>query len=726
MQEYVTIGKSPTRVDAVAKATGSATYVSDFSLPGMLHAKILFSDRPHARIISIDTQAAQNLPGVCAVITSADTLNKPYGGFLQDKLIFAADIVRHVGEAVAAVAADTEEIAQQSLALITVEYQDLKPVFTPQSALETDAPVLHVDLASYFGVFPYKRYGNVCMDASLAQGDIDRGFSEADTILEETYSSKPMHQAYLEPFACVADYDHNGTLTVWTGTQTLSTCHRELAAGLGLPMTSVRVIPLWMGGGFGGKLGTRFEHIAAHLTQKTKRPVRAALNRREDFIASHGRAPFTIHIKAGVKNDGQITAWSSDIVVDAGGYSDESIGTANVALAFAMGPYHIANCTGRSRAVYTNNPDWGCMRGYGGLQIGYAMEAHIDRVAERIGMDPVELRMKNLAEEGDPTITGQKLNSVSIKETMDAVLEASGYYDKKGKLGPNRGIGIAAHMGESSLLSSSAVVRINEDATVSVLTSTVDIGTGTHTALSQIAAEVLGVSVDRVRIASPDSDSSPYDSGTFASKTIFDAGNAVRLAAEDCRSEMIGLAADVFGCDRDAILWVDGGAQQKENSEARLSLQDLAGISLYVRHGPLLGRGSRVSMPPFDPPPGDGFGNPQTGSFLFGAHVAEVEVDPGTGQCKILNYFACHDVGQVLNLVGVEGQIEGGEGRYGRGAERRVEVRRPGDPDDRVDQGRAGGQEVRGPAAEGGPPGGHRRSGGVVGSASLAGGTGRD
>ena len=215
-------------------------------------------------------------------------------------------------------------------------------------------------------------------------------------------------------------------------------------------------------------------------------------------------------------------------------------------------------------------------------------------------------------------------------------------------------------MGESGLLGSSAVVRVNEDATISVLTATVDIGTGTHTALCQIVAEVLGVSVDQVHVASPDSESSPYDIGSFASKTIFDAGNAVRLAAEDLRCEMMGLAAEVFACNREDVLWKDGGAQQKSNPEARLPLQALAGISLYVRHGPLLGRGSRVSMLPFARPPGDGFGNPPTGSFLFGAHVVEVEVDPETGKCKILDYVACHDVGQVINPLGVEGQIEGG------------------------------------------------------------------
>jgi CO/xanthine dehydrogenase Mo-binding subunit len=660
LERYRVIGRSIPRLDARAKVTGKAVYASDLSLPGMLQAKILFSNRPHARLLNIKTQAAINYPGVQAVITSADTINKPYGGYLQDKLIFARERVRYIGEPVAAVAADSEEIARKALDLIEIEYEDLQPIFTAQAALEPDAPNLHPDLVSYYCDFPYIRYGNVCADATLQLGDIKQGFSAAEVVEEDTFTCRPMYQAYIEPWACVAVYDQNATLTVYTATQQLSVCHHEIAAGLGLPMTKVRVIPLWMGGGFGGKLGSRFEHIAALLTQKTNRPVRIALTRREDFISSHGRATYTIHLKAGVSKNGNILAWSTDLIVDTGAYSDEAIGEAMVALAFSMGPYRIANCSGRSRAVYTNNPDWGCMRGYGGLQVSYAMEVFIDRVAARIGMDPAVFRLKNLAEEGDLTITGQKLNCVSIRETIEAALKESHYFEKKGHLGPNRGIGIAAHMGESSLLGSSAVVRVNEDATISVLIATVDIGTGTHTALCQIAAEVLGVPVENVHIASLDSDSSPYDIGSFASKTIFDAGNAVRMAAEDLRTEMLSLAANVFECNQSEVIWIDGGAQRHSNPNDRLEMQALVGISLYVRHGPLLGRGSRVSMLPFSPQPGVGFGNSPTGSFLFGAHVVEVEVDADTGKTEILNYVASHDVGQVINPQGIMGQIEGG------------------------------------------------------------------
>ncbi len=660
MQEYRTIGKPVPRIDALAKVTGKAIYAGDFLLPGMLQAKILFSDRPHALILKIDPQAALNLPGVHAVITHADTIKKPYAGYLQDKLIFAGDRVRHVGEPIAAVAAESEEVAQKALGLIEVEFQDLQAIFSIDAALEPGAPTLHPGLDSYFCDFPYIRYGNVCADAKLELGNVERGFSKAEIIEEDTFYCRPMGQAYLEPYACVASYDQNGKLTVYTSTQQLSVCHHELAAGLGLPMTKVRVIPLWMGGGFGGRLGSRFEPIAALLAQKTQRPVRIGLSRQEDFISTHGRALYTINLKAGITKEGIIQAWTTDLLVDTGAYSDEAINEAMVALAFSMGPYRIPNCSGRTRAVYTNNPDWGCMRGYGGLQICYAMEVFIDRLAGRIGMDPAEFRLKNFAQEGDPTITGQRLNCVSIRETMEAALKESHYFEKKGHLGPNRGIGIAAHMGESGLLGTSAIVRLNEDATITILTSIADIGTGTHTALCQVAAEVLDIPPDKIQIAVLDSDSSPYDVGSFASQTIFNTGNAVRLAAEDLRSEMMSLASDVFECDKADILWMDGGAQRKSSPNERLELKALAGIALYVRHGPLLGHGSHVSMPPFAHQPGIGFSNTPTGSFLFGAHVVEVEVDPETGKIEILNYVACHDVGQVINPQGIEGQVQGG------------------------------------------------------------------
>lgn len=653
------IGRSVPRVDAFVKVTGKATYISDFSRPGLLVGKILFSDRPHAELVSMDSRAAAELPGVEAVITADDGPNHPYGNYLFDRSAFASGRVRHIGEPIAAVAAVNEEVAKKAIELIDVVYKDLPAVFDPNQALEPDAPILHPDLENYSSIFPYIRYGNVCMDAKLSLGDSEMGFDQADLIIEETFETKPMHQAYLEPYACVADFDQDGRLTVWTGTQQLSICHQELASALGVPQNEVRVIPQWMGGGFGGKLGARFEPIAALLTRATGRPVRLNLSRKEDFLMSHPRPPYTIKLKAGVQKDGTINAWKADIIADVGCYADEAIGTAIVALAFAKGPYAIPNCEGQVRAVYTNNPDWGCMRGYGGLQIGFAVERFFDIIAAELNMDPVEMRFKNLAGPDDQNMTGQKFEDISIQQTMEAALKAADYDNKKGKLGANRGIGVSNVIVESGLLSSSAGLRLNGDGSCTILTAVTDIGTGTYTAFCQIVADVLMIPVECVQVAAPDSDNSPFDSGSFASRTVHDAGKAIMLAAEDVVAQLVKLAADTLECDESLMVWEQGKAIKKGHGDQSLSLLDLIGISKFVNGGPIFGRGSILSHQPFRVLPGEGFSTYPT-TFLVATHIAEVEVDPATGACKVLNFTASHDVGTAINPDGVIGQIEGG------------------------------------------------------------------
>ena len=659
-QEYAVIGKSIPRIDGLEKVTGKAVYCTDIIRPGMLYGKILYSDRPHARIAKIDASRALALEGVEAVVTSADAPNILYGLYIQDRLIFARDRVRHIGEPVAAVAATSERLAARAAKLIHVEYEDLAPVFDAEASVKPDAPQLHPDVETYRGIYDWIKYGNVAMEANLQRGDVERGFAEADIILEDTYRTQPMYQAYLEPHACVGDFDHTGRLTVWTARQQLTVCHKELATALDLPMTDVRVIPLWLGGGFGGKLKSHLEPIAALLARKAGKPVKITLTREEDFISTHARPPFVLHMKTGVKKDGTLVAKHVDVLVDAGAYTDHTVGTAIHSISYAQGPYHIPNCTARVRDVYTNNPDWGCMRGYGALQSLFATESQMDAIAHRLGMDPAELRLKNLCRDGDQKITGQRLHGVQIRETMEAALEASGYWQKKGKMGPNRGIGLANTILNTGLLFSSAVVRVNEDATVTILTAITDHGTGNLTALCQIAAEVLGVPVDTVRVASQDSDTSPPDTGSIASRTIYDTGNAVRLAAEDVRSQLIEVAASTLNCEPQDIVMLAGEAYHRDSPEESLTFSDLVAISMYAGKGPLLGRGSFLAKAPYERLPGPGFGERPAATYMFGTHVVEVEVDPDTGRTTVLDYTACHDVGQVINQAGIEGQVEGG------------------------------------------------------------------
>lgn len=660
MSKTRSIGISIPRIDGISKATGKATYVTDLKRPGMLYGKILRSDRPHARIVHIDTGEALSLPGVKAVVTGRDAPDIRYGVLLQDRYVLAKDRVRYIGEPIAAVAAVSERIAEKAIRLIRVAYQDLKPVYTVEAALDDSAPLLHPDLRGYRGPEVYISCGNVCADARLSVGDVAQGFADSDLIFEDTYRTPAIHQAYLEPLACLAELDSDGRLVVWSGSQLLSPTHERIAAALNMPMTQVRVIPLTMGGGFGGKLLVHIEEICALLALNAGKPVKLCLSREEDIFIGHARPPYTIFLRTGVRKDGSIIAREADILTNVGAYSDYAVATSQVALCYTMGVYRIPNLSARARAVYTNNPDFGCMRGFGAIEIGYANECHLDVIARGLGMDPVALRYKNLAQEGDPRATGQGLHGVSSKELMDIAIEKSGYHQKKGRLGPYRGIGIAHAIISTGVLSSSAIVHVLGDGSVNLQTGIVDIGTGTHTALCQIAAEVFGVDISQVHMSSPDSDHSPYDAGSFASRTLFDAGRAVLMAAKDARDQLIDIAAGMLDCQRQDVSWEGGKAYRTGAQTERLSMAELSEYSKGVLDGPIIGRGALLSNRPFERLPGEGYFEYPSCEYLFATHVAEVEVDPDTGKCKVLNYTASHDGGLIVNPRGFEGQIEGG------------------------------------------------------------------
>lgn len=654
------VGQSVTRLDAMNKVTGRAVYGTDLRFPDMLHAKVLWSDRPHARIVRVDTGRAQALPGVHAVVTAADAPTERYGVYLRDQLIFAREKVRHIGEPVAAVAAESEQIAERARDLIVVEYEDLPAVFDPLEAMEPGAPVIHPDLETYNSTYPAIHYGNVCLYTRLRQGDLEAGFAAADHVFEDTFRTQAMHQAYVEPRAAVAGFDFSGKLTVWTGTQQILVCQAELAAALELAMTKVRVVATTLGGAFGGKLKTTIEPIVALLAMKADCPVRLVLTREEEFIAGRPRPPYVITLKTGVQADGTITAKQVRIIADCGGYSDHTLGTVGLAVTFAQGPYRIPNADVEGYCVYTNNPNFGCMRGYGVTQLTFATESQMDVIASRLGLGPVAFRHQNLAQEGDVILSTQALRSVTIRETMEAALRASGWEEKRGKMGPHHGIGVANVILKMGLLASSAMVKINEDGTASVLTGTMDLGTGNHTALAQIAAEELGLPWEAVTVAAVDTDSSPYDLGPIASRTVFDTGNAVRRAAADAKRQLCARAAEWLGVPADAVTAGGGYIYVRDNPDRRMSIRELCGLGLYVKGGPVVGRGSWLGEPGFSSPVGEGYPQPPSKSFVFGTHVAEVEVDPETGQVTVERVTAAHDVGRAINPLGVAGQVEGG------------------------------------------------------------------
>jgi CO/xanthine dehydrogenase Mo-binding subunit len=659
MSNYKVIGQSARRIDAPAKVTGQAVYAGDMHRAGMLYAKILFSDRPHARLVRVDTSRALALPGVEAIVTSQDTPNQLYGLFLWDRLIFAKDKVRHVGEPIAAVAATSLRLALQALALIEVEYEDLPAVFTLEEAMAADAPLIHPDLGSYQGVFAFNKYGNVCLDSRIGRGDVTQGFAEADHVFEQTYKTAPMHQTPLEPHAYFSEIGPDGRVVVYSGVSQPHICHAGLARSLGLRMSEITLAPACFGGGFGVKNWTHFEPICALLTQATRRPVRLVMTREEEFTTSHARPPFQIHIRTGVKQDGTLVAREVDIQVDTGGYADNALGMAAVASSLAQGPYSIPHCTARARAVYTNNPDWGCMRGYGALEMAYAVEAQLDLIARELHLDPADLRLKNLCQEGEPTISGQAVTSVSIRATMEAALEASDYRRKKGHLAPGRGIGIGNMLYAGNIFSASAIVRANPDGSVTALTGVVDIGTGTYTALCQIVAETLEIPFEQVRMTPLDTDSAPYDHGSIDSRTISATGAAVHMAAVDFRAKLIKTAAVIFQCSPDDVAWSEGCAYHPANPAVRLGIPDLLGFSHYVIGGPLIGFGGLMASPPYTPV-GEGYFLNPWGNFLFATHVAEVEVDLDTGRTQVVNYTAAQDPGRLINPSGADGQVHGG------------------------------------------------------------------
>jgi CO/xanthine dehydrogenase Mo-binding subunit len=656
------IGKSVTRIDGLIKVTGKAKYIADLSHPGMLYAKILLSNHAHANIINIDTSKAEQYPGVVEVVTGKDAPNQRYGLYLRDRLIFAKDRVRHIGEPVAAVAAISEKVASEALQLINVSYQDLPEIFNVEDALKPDAPIIHPLLEGYVPILDYAnvKYGNVCMDVKFARGDVESAFSESDSIFEDTYQTQSVTQASIETHGCLAEMGTEGQITIWTGTQQLSVCHEEVALALDIPQTKVRIIPAWIGGGFGGKLKSRFEPIIALLAMKAGKPVKLVLTRKEEFVTTHSRAPYITRIKTGVKANGEIIARDVDVYVDVGAYSDHAIGAAAHAVNISTGPYRIPNFRARGRAIYTNNPDWGCMRGYGAPEITFAIESQMEKIARSLNIDPAEFRMKNLAEDGDRLASGDVLHDVRIRETMQAALTASRYWEKKQHLGKNQGIGIANSILVLGLLSSSASIRVNGDGTVTLITSVTDIGTGTYTAFTQIIAEMLSIPIENVYIAQPNSEVAPYDTGSIASRTVYDSGNAIRLAAQDVIDQLVQLAESELGCNQGKVIWQSGKAVLRDDPTRNLSFTDLIQIAMYSHHGPVVGHGSWLSSSTWKMDNARKSGEATPGTFGFGTHVVCVEVDPETGKTRILNYTAAHDVGRVINPTGLEGQIEGG------------------------------------------------------------------
>jgi CO/xanthine dehydrogenase Mo-binding subunit len=652
------IGASWPRTDAHEKVTGRALYTADLALPGVLDARILRSPLPHARLVAIDASRARRVPGVRAILTRHELPADAgrYGAIVRDQGVVVLDRVRFIGDPVAAVAAEDRDAVDEALGLIDVEYEELPAVFTAADALAEDAPLLHADRYDEEVPGAGPQWGtNVCGLTSIAQGDVDAALAAADEVIEEEYATPPVHHCHLEPHATIAAWEA-GRLTVWSCTQTPFGTRRQLARLHALPVSGVRVLVPYIGGGYGGKTNLRLEPIVSHLARLAGRPVRLVLSHQEVFHVSSKHAS-RVRIRSGIMRDGQIVAREVDVTLDTGAYADTGPQVAKKCTLTA-GPYRIPNMRLRTRCVYTNNSPAGSFRGFGLQQLAWAYEGHMETLARRVGVDPVELRRRHLYEDGDRYITGEPVRAIGLRQCLDAVVQRieSGPPPAT-RAGVRRGRGVALAMKSSFAPTvAGAWVRMNEDGSVIVAAPTPEIGQGTRTVMRQIAAEVLALSPERVHLAPIDTDVLPFDDGAIASRSTFAVGRAVHDAALEIRERLLALAAAHLEADpRDLIL--EPGRVVVRGTGRGVAVPEL----LRAR----LGRGATILADaerrvPGGPATEDGRAYEITASFWFlAAGAADVEVDEETGKVTVLRYATAADVGRALNPHTCAVQVRG-------------------------------------------------------------------
>ena len=634
------MGTSLPQIGGEDKVTGRLLYSADVALPGTLFGKCLSSPYAHARILGIDTSKARQVAGVHAVITGLDVQSGGlWGRAVKDVPVLAFDRVRYAGDRVAAVAAEDGDIAQQALDLIEVEYEELPAVFEPEEALAPGAPVLHPDFNSYHGFrqkmeAPSNRYHHTVFD----KGDVERGFAEADLIIEATYQTQRVHQGYLEPQAVLVHIEEGGRVHVWVCSKSPYVTREALATAGGVPEEDLLFHPVAIGGDFGAKGAARNTPICYYLTKASGRPVRMVSDYVEEFLVGAPRHATVTRLKTGVKRDGTLLAHQVDYLVNCGAYAafkpSGTIGGANQ----AAGPYRIANCRIESTHVYTNTVPGGFMRGPGEPQGVFAIESHMDEIARHSGMDPVELRLKNLVVDGDEMPNGEKLEHVRARETLQAAAEAAGYGRPKARL-IGRGAAICDRPPGGGVGTSEITLKPDGSATIG--TPIFDQGTGTYTTLRQIVAEEFKVAPELVQVEVWNTDAVDFDSGVAGSRATRVNTSVAYEAAQETKRELIRLAAKELGWPEESISVAGSQIRRLDIEEAVSWPQLLARTGQTVR-----GRAHLETT-----------GRSQITSFVV--QVAEVSVDPETGQVKLLGLTTAHDVGQIINPIGHQGQING-------------------------------------------------------------------
>ncbi|MFQ5437483.1 MAG: xanthine dehydrogenase family protein molybdopterin-binding subunit [Paracoccaceae bacterium] len=656
------IGTRIEKVDAADKVTARTRYINDMVLPRMLFAKILRTDRVHARILNIDTSAAQALPGVHAVITAADM---PGGkiGVLRDNPPLKADIVRTIRDEIAAIAADSEATCDAALSLIEVEYEDLPAVFDCASALASGAPVIQAE-----------HRDNIAMEQCFEHGDIAGAEASSDHVVTGNYNVHYVTHCNMGVSCTLADYDVDGRVTIYTQTQYPFNVKMDLAPSLGLDPGDIRIIQPPIGGAFGSKLDVYpYEPICAQLARQTRRPVKLIFSREEEFVASPTRQPVEFHIRAGMKRDGTLTFRDVDSLLNNGGYTSWGATTPYVTMRTMTSHYRVENVKYRARAVYTNNPYAGSFRGYGNVQATWALETHTDRMAEVAGLDPIAFRLKNANRAGDVTPQGARLGGIDLVGCITTAAEKSCFLEKwhrnnKAWAGPDRfkhGIGIATSLhnaGGAKIHKSDGcgtMLKMDDYARVTVITGASEIGQGLDTVVAQLVAEELGVPMRNITVICNDSATGPWDVGVHASRSTFIAGNSARRAARKAREQVLRAAARRTNQKWELLDLREGFVVRDDSGLALMPLDKCLRQMHFAGEDAELVMTTDYYEPPSEAEDENHIGD-MSAAYSHAAHVAEIVVDCELGLIRVDKVWSVQDVGRVINRSGLEGQIEGG------------------------------------------------------------------
>jgi CO/xanthine dehydrogenase Mo-binding subunit len=660
------VGRSIPKLENREKVLGRAEYIDDLYRPGMLHAAILGSPHAHAKILSYDVSEALAAPGVVAVLTGDDVpADGRMGAFIKDEHAIAKGKVLYLGEPVAAIAAETLEQARAAVNLIRVEYEELPAILSPEAGLASGAAILHPDVANYVKVFDAGSEGNLCSRTELIEGDVDAVWSRCAVIVEGEFTTEAQAHVSIEPCGALAEVDAQGRVTLWSANQSVFRVQANVCESLKLPMSRLRSLSPRVGAGFGNKMEPHIQPLTVALALKTGRPVKCILTREEDFEIVRARHPFRIRMKTGADAEGRLIARDCEVLVDCGAYADDSPGVIGYALLMSGGPYRIPNQRARGKLVYTNKLRFGAFRGFGNPQVSFAGEQQIDEIARKLNIDPIEMRRRNMLRDGDGWFVGPKIASNGLARCLDAVEAASGWGKRAlvARPGTRRGMGLAVSAHISGLLGTGAIVRMLEDGTISLNTGATDIGQGSDTVLAQICAETLKIPVDMVSVASPDTDGSPYNWGTTASRVTYTTGRAVVGAAKEVLRQAMEHASEMLDTPVDDLELREGGRIAIRGSNTDLPFAAISGRAHWAKGGPIVGHHTLVFEEPTHDPKRSialGLPFPRIGVFSFGAVAIEVEVDEVTGQTRAVEAWSAIDVGRAINPRLVEVQIEGG------------------------------------------------------------------